>query len=1010
MMYFSLRTTHPWWTSLCKVIGGTVLVWPLLPWRMAYGAPPTKQNEIMQLREKAIWLDAIIAAGKLEDELSWNDITSLWQCLDADHNDESKSTGERQLEDISSMIPLLIDQALQKAKVDMGRIYEHTNVVDLPLGENYQALVKGATMVCLVADDPRPGVSPGASITVGPVAYASHLVDNNLYMIAQSEVVDANITMLLEADVMELGTEGMLHIPRKYCMDLEDRHDVGITLGSGSTNVMSIKDVEEVNRLLSFGARTGSILSFRNHVTWWVTKDDDKTTGGEAGVKSFYSDPKIELVALARAIDNDVCLSDDPYVECFDKAMKEYSGTVGFENLDPSVKMTAIRQHMYIVDAFWKWESVKHSLVLEGTDGWESPLADLYPTENFLPLVFADGIADWGKNSLWPSVQANPYYSLEDLEKRTGGLSDDQRREFLKCVNGGVDRDVDDVASTKTANAAMHLPFTIRRRRYEHSDDIDSKLTEPEEWALFLMEVPQTLNSLLGSLIWKPEVDAQYLAQTIQWEATGELQAGNLTRKLMGKTADWFVVTDHFNDARLQQLLERHNAMDAYSETLSKAVHLDNPCSEAVTDIEVYILIFSMAVAACGGVTAVLASVHHMIYWAAYMVQGEKEEATPTSCTGWKRFLPTYELILAAFGGLVFLVLFLPVYAQFLTEKEIASYRTSASNAHILYGKMDSGYPGYPTLVTIAYSETECISARSDLLLTLFIVGLVASLVVNAPFLWRSYNALARYCTRVRHGESEIPPNCAFTDENLRLLSPPSMTHDEDDEESQSLVSSGSGSSVHSTSGAKTLTTASPTQTEKQAADKDARPQIKGKDDSSGWSACGDKKRSSDVTDRTASMRALDESSSSNQGDIENSRKVVYENVVYRKTVGKLILSADGLSFISAEPGKDKFIYRFRWNDAKKCCLNKASNPTALIKFVIHKDSNNQGEDEEDVALFRLPNRIKLEHLRDKVAERMRGNANKHQQDSLDPTDTSFSQSFSQHDDLDASSRRFSSK
>eukprot|EP00978_Attheya_sp_CCMP212_P008676 scaffold20415_cov42-Attheya_sp.AAC.1 len=238
----------------------------------------------------------------------------------------------------------------------------------------------------------------------------------------------------------------------------------------------------------------------------------------------------------------------------------------------------------------------------------------------------------------------------------------------------------------------------------------------------------------------------------------------------MGMDAKWFMVNEFTDSSNIQNLLEtQQQSLQPFLNTAAEAVEMNNPCDKVATNSDIFVLCLSMGLAACGGINAVLASVHlalHVMYlFFRKRPTKEKGRTVPPL-----RLLPTYEVIFVTFGGCVFVALFVPVYLQVAREMEIANFRTSAADMEIHYAQREPLLLGKSALVTLVQTETWCENARPDLLKYLFIGGLILGSLINIPFVYVSVIVWARYLKRILKPEAELPKDCTIYDRHLRIL------------------------------------------------------------------------------------------------------------------------------------------------------------------------------------------------------------------------------------------------
>jgi transcription initiation factor TFIIH subunit 1 len=99
--------------------------------------------------------------------------------------------------------------------------------------------------------------------------------------------------------------------------------------------------------------------------------------------------------------------------------------------------------------------------------------------------------------------------------------------------------------------------------------------------------------------------------------------------------------------------------------------------------------------------------------------------------------------------------------------------------------------------------------------------------------------------------------------------------------------------------------------------------------------------------------------------DPPNTNDTVYEQVLYRKQLGSLTLSATKISFQSAETSDNNKNKSIEWMFVSKHQVSPASYPKSLLKFNLTDGMN---------VTFQLPDRSDLDRIRKDVTSRLRSN------------------------------------
>lgn len=263
----------------------------------------------------------------------------------------------------------------------------------------------------------------------------------------------------------------------------------------------------------------------------------------------------------------------------------------------------------------------------------------------------------------------------------------------------------------------------------------------------------------------------EYLKQQVKWDENGNLQPGNLTQRRMGLTAKWYMATDFNEGDALHDLLLTHSesSQDVYSRSASAAVEMDNKCGEAATDTDIFVLILGMAATFCGAVNAFMLSIHMMLNWI-FVKLHPHHRGERNAVSGCGRILPTYELGLTILGAAVFFSLYTPFILQVITEFEIYNFKTTGVDMAAENSDVLSMFHGSASLVTLVYTETQCLESRPFLLALILANGFLIGVLVNLPHVHMTFVVCARYFRRLATKEDAIPPGCTVYERNLRIL------------------------------------------------------------------------------------------------------------------------------------------------------------------------------------------------------------------------------------------------
>eukprot|EP00978_Attheya_sp_CCMP212_P040593 scaffold223424_cov41-Attheya_sp.AAC.1 len=446
--------------------------------------------------------DAMIATGFWYDKISMSEMIAAYNC---------SATKEKELYDTFELqVPEIIQKSLAKAEKDQGRVVEYTDQ-QVHISDNYEASIRSVTLSCFITT---------GSSHYAPASYASHIVASTLDIPPyKSGPRDYNVSMLTEANVVELGDAGLIFMPTKYCLDVDNPNDHGISNGGLDTLSIPPSKAEHI-RLVNMGAQPRSISFTINRVAWYTSKPKSDSDSEGARLKSAFMSPKVELLGIIEAIDRG-CQG----LACLEEAATIVNEEYGLQ-WDSNASNTAVSQYFWLRDLLRDWDAVR-----EETTSYNE-LSSLAT-----PLIFDRSIASREKNSpfLRLPTQFNPYHSIDDFLK-LGITSDFTEEDAVDCV---AKNDVTD--TTASRNAALLVRPAINRRLHEYSG---SPMNQMKSW-FYESDLYQNASS-------------QYLLQNVTWGDmhTNLLLRGNLTDKIMGMDAKWFMVNEFTDSSNIQNLLE----------------------------------------------------------------------------------------------------------------------------------------------------------------------------------------------------------------------------------------------------------------------------------------------------------------------------------------------------------------------------------------------------------------------------------------------------------------------
>ena len=153
-------------------------------------------------------LEAFLASGFLHDRLSLEEMVSVYKCTGSE--DEFQ-------EYVSDVIPKIIDNAIDNADRNRGRILEYAEE-KFVIGDNYVVKLKGVALPCIVT---RPFQFEGGRD--GAATYAAHMVASTIDLTDNADPLAYNVSLIINADVVELGDAGLLYVPKDYCLDVGEQ-------------------------------------------------------------------------------------------------------------------------------------------------------------------------------------------------------------------------------------------------------------------------------------------------------------------------------------------------------------------------------------------------------------------------------------------------------------------------------------------------------------------------------------------------------------------------------------------------------------------------------------------------------------------------------------------------------------------------------------------------------------------------------------------------------------------
>ncbi|CAB9526796.1 unknown protein [Seminavis robusta] len=373
----------------------------------------------------------------------------------------------------------------------------------------------------------------------------------------------------------------------------------------------------------------------------------------------------------------------------------------------------------------------------------------MYPA----PYIFDRNIALWDKNSFTLPIQATPFPLGAD--RAYSSLSDGAS---TQC---SLDAHSDYKATTATVEAATSFKSALNRRFKERKGE---PLTNIADWKYH--------NA--GSADIFPEETVKL--GSVAFDAEGNLLPGNLTKRTLGRTAKWLMVTPWLHDENLQNLVERSQQDEIlYSKAATEVYDSDHPCDKTATNTDLFVFAISIAMAGFGALTGFLKSVHSCFHWWALFCIG-KPPVQAANAKPQKGCL-LYEMFFVFLGMLIFIGLFVPLVVQTVEEVKAANYKREFVTMKMHYGEWDytaamTNSISSPTLVTFVQAESYCEEARPTVMLTMLIVGLVITILANAPLIDRALRVLKRFVSGQTKAASNNSSGYTIYDEELVALNP----------------------------------------------------------------------------------------------------------------------------------------------------------------------------------------------------------------------------------------------
>jgi len=735
---------------MMKIVAGPTLL--LLAWRPCRG-----QDNMASPRDSGgyyVWHDAAIAAGFAigANRLTLETLRPALECLAAAPEDEVVQGETDPNEAFAAVLPGMIDRATATATTDVGHVVEYGNQA-FTVGENYVVEQRSVTVTCFL-DRPLNVDRPSA-------AYAGHLLVDILA--GSGDLIPSdpdprayNVTMVVQADVMELETTGLLYRPRRYCLDFPEENYPGVVETTGGDSFIPISATVSIPRIIQVGTRSAVARSTVNRIGWFDTQ------AGESNnevVRRAYAQPKAELVALLDAPVED-CNRDDPYLfaECLKASARDTFQQVNGFDADENALETSFLQLGSMFFDLEAWREMKYALV--GAEDPSLPFLEsireqVRSTPPVALFTFAKSVASADKNSRLSATLVNPFRTQSELDM----LFDD---DVLRARSADLAQCVLAKEGTTTAqlSVATELMDALTRRTNEWTET--SPRDRPLDWSAYGF-LSDNFEEVLGL------PDDPLLDQTVAWKPVSsqsgnyyELEPGNLTQRIAGRTAEWILVTQWQESSELQNVLQAQRDSGIYSEVATGAVDIENPCGQTATQADLVLFALAMILVAFGAVESVATHVRRTLLWftkdchmyRCRSTRSAEPKPLPVSDTQDKT-QDSYMVrgCVMSWAFLAFVALYVPIVIQIIREKEIADYKTSQVGMEVQYmdsGAAINGAGAKSALVTLVHSTSHCEENYFWVLVWMLVAGASLGLCINTPHLVRAIPC----CTRLPYGDN----------------------------------------------------------------------------------------------------------------------------------------------------------------------------------------------------------------------------------------------------------------
>jgi len=202
------------------------------------------------------------------------------------------------------------------------------------------------------------------------------------------------------------------------------------------------------------------------------------------------------------------------------------------------------------------------------------------------PYLFDRGIAAPGKTTTeLRFLQVDPYeigakleFAPEDAIPIDEDAATDPYAEHRNCTG----------ANTKDTGLSLTLKNVLLRRL----DELQGRpLPNMADWKFRSFEFGSDVLRAVGGVTF----DRSFKDLKFD-EDSGGMLPGNLTEGIVGRSAEWLMVTPYYETSELQDLV--FNVQDSsapYSRVAADVYQDDNPCDEAATNSDVFLFAFSIA-------------------------------------------------------------------------------------------------------------------------------------------------------------------------------------------------------------------------------------------------------------------------------------------------------------------------------------------------------------------------------------------------------------------------------